>query len=206
MLPGTHRFPEDTWAAGPIGRLRRAALQTEWHRRWTGAPVVRAKEGEVNASAGAWVVQPRVTPASQWAVFLTNRFNDNCQHQKPVKDAICSWLAGVRNTISPVTVPFLHIANLPHVSAILHFAMNQRIQFASGFIVGRDDQCPLGFSCILSARPHLDGELEGRTATFLSSMTPRSRQCANLLPPAQTLSSAEFVVSWRPSCISSLSH
>ena len=135
-----------------------------------------------------------------------NRFNDDCQHQKPVKDAICSWLAGVRNTISPVTVPFLHIANLPHVSAILHFAMNQRIQFASGFIVGRDDQCPLGFSCILSARPHLDGELEGRTATFLSSMTPRSRQCANLLPPAQTLSSAEFVVSWRPSCISSLSH
>jgi hypothetical protein len=84
--------------------------------------------------------------------------------------------------------------------------MNQRIQFASGFIVGRDDQCPLRFSCILSARPHLDGELEGRTATFLSSMTPRSRQCANLLPPAQTLSSAEFVVSWRPSCISSLSH
>ena len=41
-------------------------------------------------------------------------------------------------------------------------------------------------------RPHLDGELEGRTATFPSSMTPRSRQCANLLPPAQTLSPAEF--------------
>src|SRR5580692_11441711 len=37
-----------------------------------------------------------------------------------------------------------------HVSAILHFAMDQRIQFASGFIVGRDDQCPLRFSCILS--------------------------------------------------------
>ena len=50
------------------------------------------------------------------------------------------------------------------------------------------------------ARPHLDGELEGRTATFPSSMTPRSRQWTNLLPPEQTLRPAELVVSWRPSC------
>src|SRR5580700_3670592 len=60
--------------------------------------------------------------------------------------AICS-----RHFLTRLQNPKFVLA-FAHVSAILHFAMDQRIQLPSAFIVGRDDQCPLRFSCKLSGK------------------------------------------------------